>query len=93
MTDVCPGVSISSMTSMPRCAHTRGGISLRRAITSMTAYSTRVRYDVRHISRAVDRARAVRALLGELGEPRDLQREALAVHDVPVELVDLRACS
>lgn len=52
-------------------------------------YFTSVRDDVANVREAVGLRGRVRALRGEVGEAWDLEREALAVHNMPVELVDL----
>ena len=52
-------------------------------------HRARVRNNVLHIVGGVHLGRGVRAFGGEVGEPGDLEREGLAVDDVPVELVQL----
>lgn len=62
----------------------------RNQAVERETHSTGVRDDVADVLGGVLLPRRVRALGGEVGEARDLERERLAVDDVPVELVELQ---
>lgn len=62
----------------------------RKPFRSKISYCAGVSNDVLDILGRVDGVCRVRALGGEIGEAGNLEREALAVDDVPVELVELQ---
>ena len=69
----------------------RANVSHKNAVTASNecTYSSGVRHNIRDIRGTVHGRGRVRALLRQVREPGHLEREALAVDHMPVELVDL----
>ena len=75
------------MTSMPRYFI----LSITDTQRWIRTYSAGVRNDVLDIGGSVNHSGVVGTLLGEVGEAGYFEGEALAVHNVPVECIDLRS--
>ena len=77
----------TTSTSIPRY---RNDIQQKLAIYKLEwTHGRGERHNILDIIWSVDRSRVIRALLGDFQEAGDLEREALAIDDMPVEHVQL----
>jgi hypothetical protein len=80
-------------TSIPLCQDLAIRLVANVLLLRRTTYSSSISDDVLYILFCVHLGCRISAPLRQLGEPINFEREALAVHDVPMESIELQSTS